>query len=352
MRVFFDRQEGALKASPQSVEDLWYLSRLVGKGDRVEGTSLRRVKAKGAGEEGTRADSGEKKPVRLELEVSNVEFAESANKLRITGKILSGTPAEFVQAGSFHTIDVEPRTQIVLKKDFTPFDFELISEAKKSARQVRAVIIAIDERHATASALRMSGIDVLFEAGNPASKRGDLKLFEEQKKGFYNEIAKQLESVQADFFVVAGPGFAPADFKKYLDEKFPAIAKKARLEHAGSSERSAATELLKRGVLESFLGEQKLQEEFGALEAFKASLGREDGLSCYGIDDVAEASQRGAVDKLLMLDLVLRTVPRAQKILENAKASGAKIVLFNSDDEAGAEFAAFKIAALLRYKKY
>ncbi len=348
MRVSFNRREGFLKAFPQSVEDLWYLSKIISPKSTVEGHGLRRFKS-GKGEEGMRPDSGEKKHVQLELMVEQVEFAESANKLRITGKILSGTPAEFVQAGEHHTLDVEPRGQIVVKKVFSAFDAELIDEARKKARHVQAVIVAIDDRHATISTLRTSGLSVLFEATNQASKR-EPKMFEEQKKGFYNEIATQLELLSADFFVVAGPGFAPQEFKKYLDGKFPALSKKTRVEHASTSERSAATELLKRGVLEAFLGEQKLQEEFGAFEELKASLGKEDGLSCYGLREVRDAVDAGAVSKLMLSDDVLRTKPEADGILSKAKSLGAKIIVFNSDDDAGREFAAFKIAAMLRYR--
>ncbi len=351
MRAFFDRQAGELKATAQSVEDLWYLHKIITPKSVVEGRGWRRFKSKASGEEGARADSGEKKPVHLEIEVSSVEFAESANKLRITGKILRGTPEEFVQAGEHHTLDVEPRDQITIRKEFSPYDAELIAEAKKTSRHVRAAIVAIDERHATVSALRTSGVSVLFEAANPASKR-EPKTFEEQKKGFYNELGGQLESVEADFFIIAGPGFAAAEFKKYLDEKFPAVAKKCKVEHASTSERTATVELLKRGALEALLGEQKLQEEFSALEKLKESLGKEDGLSAYGLKEVADAVEQGACGHLLILDELLRKEKKADGILSSAKKLGAKITVFNSDDDAGREFKAFQIAALLRYKKY
>jgi len=150
--------------------------------------------------------------------------------------------------------------------------------------------------------------------------------------------------------VVAGPGFTKNEFKKFLSDREPNMAKKIAWEHCSNAERNGVHELLKKGILERILGAQKLQEEYAALERLKASLGRDDGLSVYGLDEVNAAVETGATAELLVLDELVRRNADARKVLEKAKQRGAKIVIFNSDDDAGSEFKAFKAAALLRYK--
>jgi len=344
MRIIHkDLSVGEIKVEPQSVEDLWYLSKIVEPGDSVSGSSFRRFKT-----DVEKADSGEKKKVFLTLEVSAVEMAENANKLRITGKILSGTPEEFVQAGSFHTIDVEPRNHLTIKKEWTPYHFELLDEAKKSSRHVKALLVVLDDAKATVAMLRTTGLAFLCELSCSANKR-NLERFEEEKKSFFAELLKTIESTEADSIVVAGPGFTRDDFKKYVSSKNPKLASRFLLEHCSNAEKSGVHELLKRGVLQELLGQQKLQAEFSALELLKKSLGKDDGMAVYGPDDVKRALEMSAVKKLLVSDELLRKNKEVQKLLESARSAKAEILLFNSEDDAGLEFTTFGVAALLHY---
>lgn len=346
MRIIrFDKEAMELKAVVETLEDLWQLQKLIEPKDILLATSFRRFKS----EDKLRPDSGEKKLVHLELEVEEVEIAESVNKLRVSGKILSGSPPEFAQKGSFHTIDLEMQSVFKLRKDFLPYHFALIDEAKKKARQIRAIVLVMDDRKAQMATLRNNGVKFSFELENEGSKR-DLKKFEEQKKDFYSELLKALESEKAEKILIASPGFAKDEFKKYAHEKNPQLEKTFLYEHVSNAEKSAVYELLKRGALEKLVAGQKVAKEFEMLERLKASLGKTDGLSCYGLDEVRSALEMKAVDTLLIEDELLRKDKSANSFLEIANNNGVEVMIFNSEDDAGREFSAFKIAALLRYK--
>lgn len=347
MRIlkFLQGEEGELNAEVESLEDLWLLSRLVEKGDKIEGTSFRRVKALDL----QRADSGEKKPVRLLLEVSQVEFAEAANSLRVTGKILSAHPEEFAQVGQFHTLDLELRSRFKLLKHFQLYHRTLLEEARRKARQPRALIVVMDERQALFSALQQNGIRFLFTVDNEANKR-DPKTFQELQQEYFAEILKALEERQAERTVLAGPGFAKDEFKRYAEQKNPRLVKALWFEHASSAEKSAVYELLKQGLLQKVVEGQKVQEEFMALEALKKSLGKGDGLAVYGLEQVRGALSMGAVDTLMVSDALLRSDKSLNALLEQGDRLKAKLLIFNSDDDAGREFSAFQLAALLRFK--
>ncbi|HLC47591.1 MAG TPA: mRNA surveillance protein pelota [Candidatus Norongarragalinales archaeon] len=347
MRVLkFDRDMHELKAQVESLEDLWALQKLIEPKDVLEATSFRRFKS----EDKLRPDSGEKKMVRLELEVESVEIAESVSKLRVSGKILSGSPPEFAQKGAFHTIDLEMQTVFKLRKvEFTAYHKKLVDEAKKKARQVRALIVVMDEKKALFATLRNNGVKFSFELENNASKR-DVKQFEAQKKEFFSELLEAISSEKSEKILIASPGFAKDEFKKYSQDKDPQLEKTFLYDHVSSAEKTAVYELLKRGALETLVKEQKVQTEFGLLEKLKASLGKGDGLCCYGIEEVGKALGMRAVDTLMIEDALLRKNKDMNDLLEKAERSGVETVIFNSEDDAGREFSAFKIAALLRYR--
>ncbi len=346
--VHLDASLGEVKLEPETLEDLWTLSRLLEEGDEVEGKGWRRFKTPGL----ERGESGEKKAVHLRLRVVSVEFAESANKLRVTGVILHGEPQEYAPTGEHHTLDVELHGRLLVRKKLEPYHLALLREAQAKAKHVTALIVVMDDEKATFAQLQKRGIEFPFEVACHASKR-DPATFEEGVKKYYSEVLQALDRAQAEKIVVAGPGFTTESFKKYAKDKNPKLAQKLSFEHASSAERSAVHELLKGGVLEKLLGEQKLAEEFSALEELKKHVAKEDGLAVYGLRDVQQAVAMSAASKIMVADALLRdkkTKGDANQLLDDARKSGADILIFNSEDDAGREFAAFQLAALLRFK--
>jgi len=238
---------------------------------------------------------------------------------------------------------------VTISKEITAFDREMIDEAKKSARAIKAAILALDDRKATFSVISNSGIKHKAEIESGASKR-DLKGFDEAKKGFFFELYTLLSQAEAEALIVAGPGFAKDEFAKYVKEKDGKLFSKIRIEHSSTAERNAASELLKRGAISRLMESQKMQDEFDALEGLKKSVAKDDGYACYGPAEVAKAVESGAVSALFVLDEIARKDQQSQKLIRAVRNAGGKIIIFNSQDEAGAEFKSFGIAATLRYK--
>ncbi|MBI2445327.1 mRNA surveillance protein pelota [Candidatus Micrarchaeota archaeon] len=338
--IHHDEQEHKIKLEPQCPEDLWYLQKIIEPGDGVEGVSFRRFKSEG--EEG---ESGEKKKVHILLRAEQVEFAENALKLRITGKIESGSPEEFAPKGAFHTLDIEVHERLTLYKTLNAYHWSILNDAKKRSSHVKAFLVVLDEHQATLAELQLQGLRFIAEIHFRGTKK-DPKAFEEAQKAYFSEIAKALEG--KDHLVIAGPGFAKDNLKKYLDEKYPAVSKKARFEYAASAEKPGVYELLKRGVIEKALGEQRLAKEFELMEKFKASVGRDDHLCAYGLADVKAAVEAGAASDLMISETLMKD-KTIQSIMDQARRLGAELHVFETDSQPGAELKAFGLAALLRY---
>lgn len=357
MRIIrMDLLERTLKLEPQTLEDLWQLNKLIETGDLVEGHSMRTWRP--PGREG-RPGAVEKKHVRLVVQTESVEFAEAVNKLRVTGVIRSGHPEEYVSLGEHHTLDIEPRTTITItKRDITPYHRKVLEESQKRSKGINAIIVAMDEKKATAARLTTRGLDYIFEIASEADKRLPSARFEELQKKYYSDIQQALERSEAARLVIAGPGFAAEDFKKYVSRKESEILKKTSFEHCSTAERSGVVELLKQGLLQKLLGELKLEEEFKALEELKAHLGRNDGMAVYGWKPVQQAVAARATHTIMILDELLRigdlkekhTREEAGELAGEAEQGGARLIIFEAGDDAGSEFKGFKIAALLRYR--
>lgn len=324
----------------KTLEDLWFLTKILAASDVVSGYSFRRFKT-----ETTRAESGEKKKVHIQLKLSSVEFSESVNKLRLTGVILSGTPEEFVQVGEHHTLDVELNNQFVLYRNLTAYEKAMVQESSKLVAET-VLIIVIDEKKALFAEVKTQGVKFKGEVQNHASKR-QTKEFDSMRKQFYTEVLGVLNNFPHRV-VVAGPGFEKDSFKKYLLEKNYSL-EKISFEHCSSTEETAVYELLKNGLLEKIFKDQRVARAFKALEEFKLHLAKEDGYTVYGIKDVKNALQMNAVSKLLVLDELMRKT-EFQGVIGEAKNAGAEIIVFDSSDDAGKEFSTFKLAAMLRFK--
>ncbi len=337
------REEGKLKLSPQSLEDLWYLTKIVSVGDVVEGHSFRSFKAEGR----NRPVAPEKKKVRLELKLDNVEFSESVNKLRLTGVILSGSPEEYVSFGEHHTLDVELGESFILKKRLSTLEESFLQEALKKTARAKITVVVMDEHKALLARIDVRGVKFTAEIDNKANKR-DPKNFDSLQVSFFQELAKALEN--EDTLVIAGPGFARDNFKKFLEGKKPELLKKAYFEHCSNAEQSGVFELLKNKVLEKVMKSQRIAMEFSLLEDLKVHIAKNDGLVEYGLEQVSQAIDYNAVEKIMVLDELVRKDAKANALVEKAREKGSELVIFDSNDNAGKEFEAFKIAALLRFK--
>ncbi|MFA4946646.1 MAG: mRNA surveillance protein pelota [Candidatus Micrarchaeia archaeon] len=346
MKLLKRLKEG-VELSPDSVEDLLVLSKLVSPGDLVSGTSFRRFKTQDL----TRGSSGEKKKIRVTLRVEKVDFAEAANALRFTGVITAGTPEEYVQAGEHHTLEVAPREFLRLEKELDAFERGLLDEAVKKRKRVKAALCVMDE-HKALVALLSDKVRFVCEIDSFASKR-DPKGFDKARSEFFGELATVLEGQAADAILVAGPGFAKDEFKKWLADKHRTLSARVAYGHASTAEKSGVFELVKSGGVDAVLEDRKLAEDFEAVQEFMKRLSK-NGAVRYGIDSVREAMDARAVESLLFLDsLFKRGNPHYREALalaNEARKAGASVRILDSESEAGLEFESFQVGALLRYK--
>ena len=338
-----DVKEGEIRLTPENTEDLWHIERILSPGDRIISKSFRRFKA-------TEDDAGEKKLVTIKLLVEKVEFSRFANRLRVTGKILEGTPVEFVQQGSYHTVDIEQDFPVsILKDKWMNHHLSRIKQAIAETKRPKMGMLVLDESKAIYATLRGYGVEYELELENSASKRDDK--FDEKTLSFFGEIVKKLQSSQVGKIIVAGPGFGKENLMKFIKQKSPELAKKIVLEHCSYAERTGINELLKRGVVGKVASEERAENELQLMEKFSTELRKESGLVAYGLAEVQGAVAASATETLMVIDELLRTDKQVEKVVEEAEKRKVKLVVFSHESDGGRELSGYGgLAALLKFR--
>lgn len=108
-------------------------------------------------------------------------------------------------------------------------------------------------------------------------------------------------------------------------------------------------EAIKTGVVEQITKENRVVFETQLVEKLFEEI-KKDGLVTYGVKEVEDALINGAVERLLISDILIRT-EKGEELLRLAKQNNSKFTIINSMHEAGKKLEGIGgVGALLRFK--
>jgi protein pelota len=327
---------GEIRLLPESIDDLWHLQHLVAHGDLVFATTFRSVES---ATDKIRPEKVEKRPVRLGIRAEKVEFSEHGVRLRIAGLIEHG-----IDAGAYHTINVETGYEISVIRQWRPVDFERIDRAVKASVYGVIHILTIEEGEAELFRLRQYGPESVITLTAGSGKGSET----ETRTGFFDAVLKIIADISGPL-VIAGPGFIKEDFIRYAKNKNSAPAGQAIVVETRRIGRGAVQDVIGTGTLEKLIGDLQLSREVKLMDEVLLRISQ-DGAVAYGKKQVGIAIEYGAVDEILVADSLLRD-QSIVCLIENAEKMKAKIVVLSTEFEPGERLEALGgIAALLRYK--
>lgn len=334
MRVIrFNDIANTLKLQPDSFDDLYLLARILNAGDVVEGRSFRRF-------QNSEGEKGEQKEVFLKISLEKAELDRNAERLRLTGKIISGRPEELIKIGSYHTINIGPGDELsITKKEWKDYVLKRIKEAVQDTKKVKFGAIAMDDEKATIANIHGYGIEIIAEVYSHLSKRMKEQDYEKARKEYFDELIKIIRNMKVDTVVVAGPGFTREDFKRYIASMRVDMGKRLLFVPASDAERSGIREAIQSPELAKFFEHEQLKKEFHLLNIFMQSL--QLGNACFGLESV-EGSIDGYNAGIVLVNDELLNNEEVQRVLDKADKQKVKIEIFNSNDEAGMQLAGFK----------
>lgn len=330
------RSYGEIRLFPETLDDIWHLLHLIAPGDLVFATTFRSVEA---ASDKLRPEKAEKRPVRLGVRVEKAEFHHHANRLRITGIIESG-----MDAGMYHTLNVEPGYELSVIKQWRPVDLARIERAVAASIYGVVHVVSMEEGEAEIFRLRQFGPEPVTTITLGRSKGAD----QDARSGLFEKTLEYVRDVTGPL-IIAGPGFVKDDFAAFLRREAPERADRMVVVETRRVGRGAVQEVVGLGVLDQLAGDLHLAREVRMMDEVLARIAK-DGAVAYGIGEVEKAIDYGAVETILVIDTLLRDAAAAVAI-ERAEFVNASVVVLSTEFEPGQRLLALGgVAALLRYK--
>jgi len=337
-----DYSTGEISLKVQNLDDLWHLYNVVETGDLVFALTTRREETRA---DTLRAERGEKKKMRLGIRVEKTEFHEFADWLRVHGTIEEGPQ----DVGAYHTFNISLDDDLSIRKVWTRNQLDILDRAEKETEKALITLLAIDEEEATVAQLREYGVKKVASIQSGRSgKYFSVKV--EKSNEYFDEIIQIIISGgETGPLIIIGPGFAKENISAYGRQKKPALFSECQVVSSGQSGMAAIQEILKKGVGSKILEDSRVGLETRLVEQLLAEIGK-NGLYAYGTAEVERAVTAGAADVLLVTSNAART-RKFDRVMENAEASGAKVVIVSEHHDAGKKLESLgDIGAILRYR--
>ena len=341
-------KKGEIKFKIENIDDLWYLSHIIEKGDIVKGKTTRKIDY-GKGEK----SRAEKKSIFLSVGVESVEFHKHSNVLRVLGKVVEGP--EEVGKGSHHTFELDEGVIVsLIKQKWLKFQANWLDEAVKS-KVAKILICVLDRENAYFALSKKYGYEML------SSLEGDVQKKEDRAKSsgqFYVGIIEVLKEYLKRYkpvnIVVASPAFFKEDLIKLIKDE--ELKKKIVLASCSNVGENGINEVLKRPEVEQVLKQDRIAKEIKMVETVLSEISK-DGLVSYGFKEVQNALNSGAIKMLLVCDKLIQEKRRDEsfedmdKIMKGVEDMKGEIHIIGSEHEGGKKlYGLGGIAAILRYK--
>lgn len=343
--AFKDLKHGEIVLIPENLDDIWHLYNIIEKGDLVRAATYRTDEQKA---DKIRSKKPEKKRMILGIRVTEVKFHEFSDRLRIHGKIEEGPQ----NLGSFHTLNIEADEMdklSIVKEQWKDHHLQRIEEAVKLRSEPIITFVSLDEDEATIAVLRQSGVQ--FVTDIYSNRSGKMYESKDTENEYFGEIISVVKTnkTKDSTLIILGPGFAKDHLLKYGREKEPTLFEKCIVYGTGNSGMNGVQEAIKVGIVNQITKENRVVFETNLIEKLFEEI-KKDGLATYGEKEVKYALTSGAVDRLLIVDIMIRQ-EKGEELLKLAKQNNSSFTIINTMHEAGKKIEGIGgIAALLRYK--
>jgi protein pelota len=346
-------RQGYVKIVPDSQDDLWHLYNVIYKGDEVYAYSSRAIKTD---TEYSRPKSPERVSAFMGIKVENVTWDKFLGKLRIHGLICHAP--DIIPPGAHHTLSIALNHPItIVKKEWLKHLLDRLTRASKNEKTM--LIVAIDDEGFAIAETKQYGVEIKVEERTKLPGKHEADKRTAATIDYFNRILNSLCQLWTQHhapIVIVGVGFVKNDFAKFLAEEASEIHESVvDVKSVNNGGTAGIHEALRSGVLLTAAAKLRVVEETETMEEVMKRLGKSTGTVAYGLTEVENAVDIGAVEKLIVADSLLRDSEDEQrlhleKLMHEAERRRGSITVISTEHEAGAKLSALGgIAALLRF---
>jgi protein pelota len=336
-----DKKTGETKILMQTPDDLWHVYNLVEAGDMVYATSFRREEKI---RDKLRPERMGKKKMRIGLRVEKAEFHEFTDRLRIHG-LIEHAPQDL---GEHHTFNFKVRDNLSIVKEWKDHHISRLNDAVEATHEPLITFLAIDDESALLAQLHQYGVEEMAEIRSPGT--GKMYPTKGGREAYLDEILAKLKSVDlGEALIVMGPGFEKEALCDKIRDKMPDTASKLSMFPTSHSGMLGIQEGLKGGMASEILEESRVGMETKLVEQLLSEISKE-GKYAYGLDEVRQATGKGAVETLMVTNKMIRNKD-IEAVLKDVEKAQGKVVIVSLKHEAGRKLTSLGgIGAILRYK--
>lgn len=334
---------------PEHLDDLWHLTYVLEPGDLVSADTTRRIQRN---DDQMRDTGGEREPMRVTIAVEDVEFHKFANRLRVGGEITWASRED--QLGHHHTLNVEEHDELEVEKHLKADQRERLEEAEESAENPDVAIATVEEGEAHIHTVAQYGTEERATFTGPSGK-GE---FARARSELFGKLADALSRMEVDAIILAGPGFTKQDAYDYIEENTQDVAELITMVDTSGVGDRGVHEVLKRGAVEDVQAETRIAREAELIDELTRRMA-EGAKAAYGIEEVSQAAEFGAIETLLITDERLREERAGSgdweldvnDLITTAEQKGGDVVVFSSEFDPAQQLGNLGgVAALLRYR--
>ena len=345
--------QGYVKVIPDSQDDLWHLYNVISKGDEAYAYSSRAIKTDTPT---SRPKSGERVSAFMGVKVENVSWDKFLGKLRIHGTIIHAPDP--IPPGAHHTLAIalnQPLT--IAKKNWPKHLLDRLERASENEKPM--LIIAIDDEGFAIAETKQYGVDFKVEERQKLPGKHEAEKRDAATKQYFARVTdslRQLWTQQHQPIVVVGAGFVKNDYAKFLTDEAAELHKAVvDVKSVNNGGTAGVYEALRSGVLLKAASQLRVVEETEVIEEIMKRLGKGGGKIAYGLAEVENAVNLGAVEKLVVADSLLREAEDEQRmqveaLMHEVERRNGGVTVVSTEHEAGSKLIALGgIAALLRF---
>jgi len=329
-----DYRKNFVRAQVESMDDLWYLTYIIEKSDILKASTYRKVKLGKEDERNTKI------------------IRKYSNVLRVSGIIREGP--DDIPLGSHHTISLEGGTEFSLQKQaLLKYQIEKLEESAEGLNS-KIMLVVHDREEAYFAQLKKYGFEMLGQIKGDVQKKADVKT---ETSDFFAAIKKTVEDYDKRHnfsnIIIASPGF----WKEYIQKIITGdLKKKVVYATCSSVGVNGINEVIKRDEVQQVLKLEKFADESRKVEGFLGEIAKK-GKAQYGLKEIKEAVDSGAVSELLVTDRLIQkkrqdnTFEQVEYMMKAVENMQGEVHIISSEHEAGSKLDGLGgMGAILRYK--
>ncbi len=327
MRYSILQKEVKIILTPENLDDLWIVYNIVQNDDLISAKTTRRFRV-------DNSKDSEKKTVFVKIKLEKKELDFETGHVKFTGQITDGTPIEFVDVGSYHTLDIEPGDQVKIEKTaFLGYERDFLESSKNSTLGPKILAIVLDDESATIAEINYSNYNVIARAN---SKNKGKRYAVDEDKTYFKEIYDTLKNQKYDLLVCAGPGFEKEKVLLYLKEK--GLKSKNTIVGLNGVGTNGLLELIKSKALSNVLQDFKISQDIEKMNFVLHKITKDKSNIVYGEKDIENIleNQITAISELIVsTDYFNKNFLKIKPYFLKLTGQGARIHLIDSKNDAG-----------------